>query len=362
MAYVYRHFISQNTAPHGAKSIGVYDQNGKKITDIPLGRMNPPTKEKAYSFGLVSDIHFYKKNVSWVAWNPMGKFDDVLTHFEGFGCVFCVHCGDITQTGLYDEGNSTDLIPEQFANYKEVCDKHTIPVYGICGNHESYVVPITNNLAELKYYTGTDLTYTIEQGNDLFILIGQPHGSRVMSDDALQWLYETLEANRNRRCFVFIHPYIEEDSGDALDVRENSIFDYWGTTKTTAFMNLLQHYKNTVLFHGHSHMKLQCQEFDINANYTEINGFRSVHVPSSAIPRDVAIERDEDGNIVSAKSVDDVSGSQGYTVDVYDDCIVLNGWDFINVQYVPLGVYKIDTTLVTIEAGTFTDSTGIIEI
>lgn len=37
------------------------------------------------------------------------------------------------------------------------------------------------------------------------------------------------------------------------------------------------------------------------------------------------------------------SDSQGYIVDVYADCIVLNGWDFVNNQYVPLGVYKIAT-------------------
>lgn len=349
MAYVYRHFIPQNTAPSGVKHIGVYNSSGEKVYTIPLGRMTPITKEKLYSFGLVSDIHLYKIKTTW---DGNTKFDNALTYFENKDCLFCAHCGDITQTGLYSEGDAVNLAPEQFEAYKEVCDKHTIPVYGLCGNHESYVNPITNNLTELKYYTGTDLYYTITQDDDLFIFIGQPHGSIVMSDEALQWLYETLEANRNKRCFVFIHAYIEEDSGDACDVRENSIFDYWGTKKTGVFMSLLRHYKNTVLFHGHSHMKLKCQELDINANYTVRNGFKSVHVPSSATPRDVDTD-----NMVS---VNDNYASEGYVVDVYDNCIVLNGWDFINSEYIPLGVYKIDTTLQNIEAGTFTDSTGTI--
>jgi hypothetical protein len=39
--------------------------------------------------------------------------------------------------------------------------------------------------------------------------------------------------------------------------------------------------------------------------------------------------------------------SQGYIVDVYDDCIVLNGMDFISNKPIPLGVYKIDTILPT---------------
>lgn len=347
--YNYRHFISQNIAPTGAKKIGVYDSTGKRICGIPLGGLSPVTKEKQYSFGLVSDMHLYKVTTSW---DGNTKFNNALTYFENQECVFCAHCGDITQTGLYDEGDTVNLVPDQFAAYKDICDAHTIPVYGICGNHESYVVAITSNLSELKYYTGTDLYYKIEQNNDLFIFIGQSDWDDVMSDDALQWFYETLEANRNKRCFVFIHPYIEEDSGDAKDVRENSIFDSWDAAKTGAFMNLMRHYKNAVLFHGHSHMKLICQELDTCANYTEKNGFRSVHVPSSATPRDV--------DTVKLESVNDNYASEGYVVDVYDDCIVLNGTNFISGELIPTGVLKIDTVLVEIEAGSFIDDTGTI--
>lgn len=332
MAYVYRHFIPQNTAPSGAKKIGVYDGKGNKVCTIPLGVLTPPSKDKQYSFGLVSDMHLWRAATSW---HGDTKFDNALTYFENEGCEFCAHCGDITQTGLYDEGDAVNMQPAQFAAYKAVCDKHAIPVYGICGNHESYVAPIADNLSELREYTGNDLYYTVSQGNDLFIFCGQPSGTEVMSDDALQWLYETLESNRDKRCFVFVHAYIEEDSGDAMDVRENSIFDMWGQTKKAAFMNLLRSYKNTVLFHGHSHMKLACQALDKSANYTEKNGFHSIHVPSSATPRDV--------DTVNMKSVNDNVASEGYIVDVYDDCIVLNGWDFIGNKPVPLGTYKINT-------------------
>lgn len=349
MTYKYKHFIPQNIAPKGAECFIVYDGDGKEVCTIPLGRMTPPTNGKLYSFALLSDIHLYKGET---AWKGNAKFDNALTYLDSTDCVFCAHCGDITQTGLYNEGDKVNLAPEQFAKYKEICDKHTIPVYGICGNHENYVVPITNNLTELRHYTGTDLYYTIEQGSDLFIFIGQPSYKEVMGDDALQWLYETLEENRNKRCFVFIHPYIEEDSGDPLDYRENSVFVDWGTTKTNVFMSLMRHYKNVVLFHGHSHTKFECQQYDVNANYTERNGFKSVHVPSLGKPRDI--------NPETGETPEDNYGSQGYIVDVHDDCVVLNGMDFINNKHVPLGVYKIDTTLQTIEAETFTDPTGTI--
>ena len=351
MAYKYKHFIPQNTAPSGTKSIGVYKGNGEKVCSIPLGRMSPPNGAKLYSFGLFSDIHVYP--IAAVEWTPEVKFDNALTYLESKDCAFCVQCGDFTQTGLYLDG-ATSIDLRQFAKYKEICDSHTIPVYDLCGNHESIQgEPITNNLAELMQYTGDDLYYSVNHGNDLFILIGQPNYNKVMSDEALQWLYETLEANRNKRCFVFIHPYIEEDSGDPLDFRENSVFVDWSTTKTNAFMNVMRHYKNAILFHGHSHTKFECQQYDMNANYTERNGFKSVHVPSLSKPRDI--------NPETGATPEDNYGSQGYIVDVYDGCIVLNGWDFIEGQYIPLGVYNIDTALQTVEANTFTDSTGTIK-
>lgn len=359
MTYKYTHFIPQNIAPKGTKYIGVYDSNGNKIHTMSLGRLKPPTKEKLYSFGILSDIHVHFN--PYVAWQPIPKFDNALTYFESKGCAFCVACGDLTNTGFYlrtDESVAgTEYLDEQqFAKYKEICDKHTIPVYELMGNHESYYsMPISNNLELMETYTGnSELSYTITHGNDLFILCGQNHGSSVMSDEDFTWLGETLEANKDKRCFVFVHPYIEEDSGDAMDVRENSIFEYWGTTKKTAFMNLLKQYENVILFHGHSHMKFECQELDVNANYTTRNGFKSVHIPSLGVPRDVDIE--------NKKSVDDRSASQGYIVDVYDDFVVFNGWDFVKSEPVPLGTYKIDTPLQTIPAGTFTDDTGTITI
>ena len=347
MPYVYRHFIPQNTAPKGATKITVYDGNGNTVCTIPLGGLTPPTSKKLYSFGIVSDIHISHNTA--VAWKPIPKFDNALTLFENHGCVFCVASGDLTNTGFYrrtDENTAgTEYLDEQqFTKYKEVCDAHTIPVYGLCGNHESYYgQPITNNLALLGTYTGKNvLSYTVTHENDLFILCGQPRDTTVMTDEDFQWLGTTLEANKDKRCFVFVHSNIDdnveggiEDSGNPAFARENSIFGYWGAAKTTNFINLLAKYPNAILFHGHTHIKFEAQQFDLDANYTEKNGFKSVHVPSCATPREVT---DADGTWIAREA-----DSQGYIVDVYDDCIVLNGMDLIGNKPVPLGVYKIDT-------------------
>jgi predicted phosphodiesterase len=347
MAYVYRHFIPQNIAPAGAKRIGVYDGNGNKICTIPLGGLTPPNSGKLYSFGIVSDLHISHNTA--VAWQPIPKFKNALTLFENHGCAFCIATGDLTNTGFYrrtveTDASTTYLDETQFTKYKEVCDAHAIPVYELCGNHESYYgQPITNNLDKLQTYTGKNvLSYTVAQGNDLFILCGQPRDSAVMSDEDFTWLGTTLEANKDKRCFVFVHSHIDdnveggvEDSGNPAFARENSIFGYWGAAKTTNFLNLMKQYPNVILFHGHTHIMFEAQEFDTDANYSEENGFHSVHVPSCGAPRKLI---SKDGTWQAADSE-----SQGYIVDVYDDCIVLNGWDFVNNQYVPLGVYKIAT-------------------
>lgn len=338
MAYVYRHFIPQNTAPPGAKRIVALDTAGREVARIPLGPLTPPSGEPLYRFGIISDLHVHHN--PYVSWQPITKLDNALTFFEARGCAFCVACGDLTNTGFYlrtDEAVAgTEYLDEQqFAKYAQIVGGHSIPVYEICGNHESYYgKSITENPGLLETYTGKGvLSYTVEQGGDLFILCGQDAGSSVMSDADYAWLVETLAANPDRRCFLFVHPYIEEDSGDPCDVRENSIFDYWGTVKTNAFMALLRQYPNVVLFHGHSHMKFECQQHDANANYTERNGFKSVHVPSLGIPRDI--------NFDTMKSVDDPEASQGYIADVYDACIVLNGWDFQAGHRIPLGTFRI---------------------
>jgi predicted phosphodiesterase len=325
----------------------VYDSNGNKVLTVPLGGLTPPSSEKLYSFGIVSDIHISHNTA--VAWQPIPKFDGALTLFENYGCAFCIATGDLTNTGFYrrtveTDASTTYLDETQFTKYKEVCDAHAIPVYELCGNHESYYgQPITNNLDKLNTYTGKNvLSYTVTQGNDLFILCGQPKDAAVMSDEDFTWLGTTLEANKDKRCFVFIHSHIDdnveggvEDSGNPAFARENSIFGYWGATKTANFINLMKQYPNTILFHGHTHIKFEAQEFDSQANYSEENGFHSVHIPSCGTPREVT---SEDGTWVARESE-----SQGYIVDVYPDCVVLNGMDFIGNVPVPLGVYKIET-------------------
>lgn len=346
MKYHYNGFIPQNIAPKGATKLVVYDSDGNRKGTVPLGFLERLTGEKLYSFGLISDLHVIAEQTETSEY-----LDNALTYFEEQGCLFCCHGGDITNIGFWYNSGDTEIYLGQFTEYKRICDLHpNIPVYGICGNHENYNKVITENLTELEEYTGHGLYYTVQHEHDLFIFIGQPVSYQTINLEELQWLYETLEANRNIRCHVFVHVFPSNDSGNAMNAYESYFGQYESHVKA-----LLNHYKNTVLYHGHSHNKFKNQEIDKCANYTDKNGYHSVHIPATGGCNDVI--KQEDG---SWERLRDRASAEAYLVDVYEDYIVLNGFDVTNNSLNPLGTFKIDTKLVEIEANTFTDSTGTI--
>lgn len=319
--------IPENTAPPGSTKIGVYDSDGNRVCNIGLGRLTPPSTEPLYSFGLLSDLHL---NTTDSGQNST-RFSNALTFFEAQGCSFCCHTGDMTNIGFWMEGTK-EYTTEQFNEYKRIRGLHpNLPVYGCCGNHDSYTKAITDNLTELKTYTGHGLHFSMTHGDDLFLFLGQPSATIPMSDDALAWLETMLEANADKRCFVFVHPFVDDsDSGNPFGLYENKVFDWWGTKKAT-FIELLAGY-NVILFHGHSHMCFEAQKEVKYANYSNALGFHSVHIPSIASKRDVT------GGVLTGGD-----GCQGYVVDVYDNNIVLRGYDWLTGGYSVIAQYRIAT-------------------
>ena len=328
----YKDFIPENVALSNTRRIGIYNSKGNRVGFVPLDTLTPPTMgKKRYSFGALSDVHIVYDTAA-------SDFQKALTYLnEDADVAFTCICGDLTDNG-------TD---EQLAQYKAVVDVYSsdTPVYAIAGNHEAYSTQPTL----LEQYTGKPLYYSFEHGNDVFIMCGCYSWSNdgVFTTEYLKWIYETLEANRNKRCFIFQHVFPWGDSGNP---GEHYSFDMFSGTKGSVFQSLLRHYKNTVFFHGHSHTKFDLQEVDEKANYSDALGYRSVHIPSLAVPRD----------IVNSALSNIYADSEGYVVDVYENGIHLRGRDFVKEEFLPIASYWLDTTLQTVAAGTYTDSTGTI--
>ena len=337
----YNGLISQNIAPYEATAIGLYDKQNNKVGEFSLqGLKLPSLGKKLYSFGAISYVHItyntaqedFKKALIF-----LNETEDV-----DFTCV----CGDLTGSGTAPE-------LETYISYINNYSSDT-PVFEVTGNHECYdmILPFEG----ISQYTGHNLYYSFTQGNDVFIMFGmQNYNTGVsakeqepFSQEALQWLYETLEENRNKRCIVFQHCLRFDGSGSPYN--SYMTVSLLSNTKGSVFKSLMEHYKNVVWFHGHSHMKFDCQEDADYANYDRKFGCHSIHIPSLAVPRDYA------NDTYVAKYAE----SEGYIVDMYENHIVLRGRDFVKEKFLPIATYCIDTTLQNIEAKTYIDSTGTI--
>ncbi len=339
----YTDFIPQNVAPLGSRRIGIYDANGNRVGQIPLGSLTPPNNNrKLYSFGALSDIHLQYDT----AQDDFRKALEYLNNTEDV--VFTCICGDLTSNGTASE-------LQVFKNYIDTYSADT-PVYAIAGNHDA-----TNALEfdTMRPYTGQGLWYSFEHNGDVFIMVGEKAWDYEwpFSVEEMQWLYNTLEANRNKRCFVFQHllsydgcgnPYPGANPGtDILGCENTSRFS---NVPGRIFLSLMRHYKNCIWFHGHSHTAFECQENNSMANYDQYYGIHSVHIPSLAVPREYE----------ESAYVQKYSESEGYVVDVYENGIHLRGRDFVKGEFLPIASYWLDTTLQTIPAGTYKDSTGTI--
>lgn len=331
----YRDFIAENVALPNVRRIGIYDANGNRVGQIPLGSLTPPIQgKKEYSFGALSDIHLQTDTAQ-------ADFQRALAYLnETEDVEFICIAGDLTQNGTSAE----------LTEYKNFVSTHSAntPVYAISGNHD-----VRGGLSNsISTYTGQPLYYSFTRGNDVFIMMGikaESEGS-LFSVEQLQWFYETLEANRNKRCFVFHHVRPQDGCGNAFGIYN---YDIWGGTEATVFESLMRHYKNAHQFHGHSHLKFYLQYGSDIANIDHIFGGWSIHVPSLAVPRD--------GDPSGASSRKEIySDSEGYVVDVYENGIHLRGRDFVKGEFLPIASYWLDTTLQTVPAGTYTDPTGTV--
>lgn len=340
MSIVFSDFIPENTAPAGVKRIGVYNSQNRRVGVINLSNLAKQKGEKLYSFGAISDVHLSVADSESDFIRALGYLDASRVDFT---CI----CGDLT-----NNGNDTQL-----AKYKQIVDASGVTVRAVSGNHETYTYNADIE-SRLQPYTGDPMYYTFTRGDDVFIMLGIKSEGALFTDAELQWLRDTLEANRNKRCFVFQHCMLGYGNiatcGNPGGLYQSHCWSGDGQTQMEVFKSLLAHYKNTVWFHGHSHLKFRLQAAYDYANFDNSDGFRSVHIPSIARPRQ------EDGSDSDTSPDYDDSGSEGYVVDVYENGIHLQGRDFVKGEFLPIASYWLDTTLQTVAAGTYTDPTGTI--
>ena len=338
-----------------------------------------------------------------------------MEFFDLYGCKYTFISGDITNNGKDSE----------FAKYVEIRDKYkgNMQVFASTGNHEAsysrtYSSKIKNaNCIAYNIYEkiGNHYFYYIENGkytywdlspknysvkkaknitvedssivmpeNDVYIFLGilGDANNGTFWNESLQWIYETFETNKDKRCFVFEHIRAENAEKIVKGVMTNDKYSsfvagnqsgmylkplwrhgrWFPTTHTLE--SLFAHYTNIIWFHGHTHHSADISKYQGYSGYTvgnvdsffgnaynpkdptssanNIQWTWSVHVPATVETREVV-----NGELIRNKN-----NSEGLIVDIYTNKIVLKyicftkdkGITFIN-QEISNSRETLDTSL-----------------
>ena len=320
-----------NIAPYEANSISVCKKGSKQIISnslLPENFIfdNNLYGEKKYSFGVLSDVHLDGDGTDEA--NSSSDFIRALNFFNSKTDFVCIS-GDICNENGYNELNI----------YKNIIDSNfSKPVYVSRGNHDCRYF-----LNDFNTYTNCDLYFEQIYNDDIFIFLGmsnENYGDSCFTNEELDWLETKLQTYINKRVFLFFHVFMPNTCGNI-----NNLYPYSGLDTDSAivqrFLTMMTNYKNVIYFSGHSHLEFNCQKFGANANiFYDGSTCKRVHTPSCAKPRK------NDNGTTSTDTYEYNQGSEGYLVDVYDNCIVLKGIDFEKNKYIPIANYLLDTTII----------------
>ena len=326
----YEDLVEQNIAPREAETIGIYSSEGDRVSGFSPAGLKPAYPDTPlYTFGLLSDVHIGRSSSS----KAESDFENALNFFNSQNVLMTCICGDITQTAT----------EAQYASYASIRSKSNVPVYATTGNHDCTGNTGVNPEFWTKYTEG-DIVFekTIERNGkkDHFLFFGMSYYDFTVPylEEHFAWLEDKLEEYRNERCFIFTHLFFPDRAGNLNGIYPST---HWLTgAQLERLQGLCDKYVNTLWFSGHSHWKWSLQKYQDRANiYRTYSGNKAtsgwcVHVPSCADPIN------SDGS-----SRDNVpSESEGAIVKVYEDYVEILGLDLLERQYIPIGLYRLDTT------------------
>ena len=321
----FKALLDCNVAPQEASKIGIYNTNGDMVGTIPLYNYKKKQGQKKYSFGLISDLHI-QVDGDYDSHNDLRRAFNFFTE-HGINMTCC--CGDIVDTNVLQE----------YINFKGIKDQYPdMTFYSCTGNHDC-IGANGYNKEYWKTYIGTEKTFEITHNGDHFLFIGMNTWDfkNGYTDQDLDWLEVKLNEYRNERCFVFMHCPITQYVGN---YKEMYTSDNWlNGSNLYRVTEMVNYFKNSIWFSGHSHWKWHLQKWEENANIYRKDTAWNVHIPSCAIPGD-AIDEVELGRMVGE--------NEGAIVDVYENYVEIKGIDFKTGKYVPVAQYRLDTSIQSI--------------
>lgn len=324
--------------PKGATRL-IAVSGDKEITysySIPTSRLF--AEEELYVFGALSDTHQGTRYGSEDI--PYNHFVNAAKTLYQKGAIAIGICGDFSYNNTESEyilhANAIKEI------YKDAPD---MPIFTTTGNHESkftgfsyewymqYARNVVDYNSSLDYTNlgKDDLDYAVElPDGSVMLFLHQKYydygksTSRLLDDDQLDWLGARLEEYKERTVFLFFHTFMDEQVGDATSANnEYGLPMISSSVEYQKFDAYFKKYQNVVFFSGHSHWAFDSQlvtpkpgKTNHDKNIDNKNGTYAtmVHIPACSTPR-VLVGSGE-------------GRSEGYIVRVYNDFIVLEGYEF----------------------------------
>lgn len=319
----------------------------KKLTDTTT----------LYTFGAFSDPQIANDSYGSNSYpHDETHWAKALETFANRNVDFLVSSGDIV-----NDQNGGVTYAAEYQAYQRILanSSYTNPVWEANGNHDVHVnwkgsAPQLNKPFVMG--TGVDSTAATIKANkpyfemtepktgDHFIFMAQEGGFYTNQKDQfttaqLDWLEGLLKkySKDGKNIFIMEHANIEGwGSGD----KASAPFYYdLGLKKSQAstarFIKLMETYKECVIVTGHTHLELSA-----HLNYSDNNGTSAVMMHNSAVG---GVRRLVNGSIDRSAVL---GMSEGYLVDVYEDCIIFNGANLYNNEIMPDCTYIIpfDTT------------------
>lgn len=309
------------------------------VCDIPLSnRLGFNREDMLYSFASIGDPQIANDSYGSGSY-PYDEihWETALETMAKREVDFAVSSGDIV-----NDQNGNKTYKGEYKIYQQILAESSYinPIYEAIGNHELWATPATVGIPTFIKETGLDsvkdtlyaskpyFEITEKNTGDHFIFMaleGPFHTNQgtQFSTAQLDWLENLLEkySGDGKNIFIIEHGNIAGwGSGDKLT--EPYYYDL-GLNKNSAdvarFISLMEQYKECVIITAHTHLELGAQ-----LNYSDNDGTSAVMIHNSAIG---GVRRLVNG-VVDRTPV--LGLSEGYIVEVYEDCILFNG---INLYY-----------------------------
>lgn len=330
--------INSTVIPENATKLLVYSQiNGSSVLsekfvtiDLPQNSGMSILGTPITSFMIISDIHIGRNETSAINFKKM--LNDAIAQKPNGTAIYIV--GDMADSGY--ESQFADMMSLYFEvlteNGKEAS---SYPLYMAIGNHD---YPSANG-AFLQYATLPDGTHPTDTSYDFwlngfhYIFLGSDNPSGLYSylnDDTLAWLDSKLSENRDssRPTFIFLHQSLYNTVSGSLPG------EGWnGVSNDDALRAVLANYPEAIMFNGHSHWTM-----DSKGNMYEATEELPINIFNCA-----SVSYLWSGyNYVGGENLE---GSQGYYVEIYEDRILVKGRDFISNKWISSAQYCIERNL-----------------